>query len=175
MQTLRPSIVTLSVVALLMTGCASTRRPDPQIIEPYCLKDRLGRTTMCTTTAAPSLAREAEVKRFVPDARVLTVFVVRNSWGDTRHRLSIRGTGTPEPELIPRSFARLTLPPGQHHLSFELDGQVMTKAIHGQAGDVVFVAIDGAAWAWGNQYRWSDESVEKMRDRVLKARLVFDR
>jgi hypothetical protein len=171
----RPLTGGLVLAGLLMTGCATAPRQDPQASQPHCLKNRLGRTTLCTASPAPPLAHEADVKRMAPDPKRLTVFVVRNSWGDTRHRIRITGVGEPEPELIPRTFARLTLAPGRHQLSFDFEGRAMSKSIQGQAGEVVFAAIEGTAWAWGGGYAWSDESAERTRQRVMKSRLVFDR
>jgi len=173
----RPALAAtaLATVSLAMlAGCASAPAPDPTAEAPHCYKTNRGRPVVCTTVVAPSLNADAQAKRFEPDARSLTVFVVRKNWGDTRHLISLFVDGRAPIETVPESLVRLRLKPGQHSLSFEFEGQRQELGVSGGAGEVRFVRIEGSVWAWGSNYGWASEQAADARARALNARLVAD-
>jgi hypothetical protein len=67
---------------------------------------------------------EAEAKRFEPDATMLTLYLVRGRHADATKRVPVTVDGSPDIFTMPRSMARLHLPPGRHTLTLQWDGAV---------------------------------------------------
>lgn len=170
-----PRIVA-AVLAVTLAGCAS---PPPAPAAPdggHCFK--IGRsyrpTRTCTTAAIPPADLEAEAKRFETVAGMATVFVVRRRWADTVHLVPLTIDGRAGADTIPHSVVRLRLSPGLHQLSVRWQGHSETLDIDARAGELRFVEIDGAAWAWNTRYRWSTDDPDGARQRALKSKLIAD-
>lgn len=157
----------------LLAGCATPPPPNPTAEAPYCHKTNKGRVIACTRAPAPSLNADAEAKRFTPDPSALTVYVVRRNWSDGG-RLDVKADSGPAVETLPNTMVRMKLAPGQHSISFEFEGRPQRTTVQGQAGEVRFVRIDGAAWTWKSSFEWVSQPEAATRERALKARLVAD-
>lgn len=168
----RFQVLALFVSGAFLSGCATPLSPEPTAELTHCLKTNKGRVIACTELPAPSLAADAEAKRFAPDPEALTVYVVRRNWGDSRNFVKVRVDGGPGVQTLPDTMVRMKLRPGAHTIAFEFEGGGQSKLVEGRAGDVRFVRIDGMVWSWNSTYQWADESEEKTRERALKARLV---
>ena len=163
--------------ALLLAGCMTAPRRPANADGTYCY--RIGkvprRTVTCTPQVVPSAEVEAEVKRFEVDPAALTVYLVRKRWADTRFVVPIAvddrqvGAGT-----IPVSLIRFRLRPGAHRLSFEWGDRVFDTVVEGSTGDVRFVELVGASWAWGTTFEWATVDAESSKRRGNAARLVAD-
>jgi hypothetical protein len=158
----------------LLAGCATPPPPDPTAELPHCYKTNKGRVIACTSGTVPSLNADAEAKRFVPDPKALTVYVVRRNWGDGRNFVKVQADNGPVVDTLPNTMVRIKLQPGAHSISFEFEGARQSKAVDGRAGDVRSVRIDGMVWSWKSTYQWADEPEGEIRERALKARLVGD-
>ncbi len=174
MFTKRLNLIALLASGALLAGCATPPPPDPAAELPHCYKTNKGRVIACTKLPAPSLNADAEAKRFAPDPKVLTVYVVRRNWGDGRNFVKVQADSGPAVETLPDTMVRLKLRPGTHTIAFEFEGARQSKSVEGKAGDVRFVRIDGVVWSWKSTYEWADEPEEKIRERARKARLVAD-
>lgn len=163
-------------VALLMAGCASRPAPDRSIETVHCYQSKRERYRKgpCTTARAPSLAADAQAKRFQADPVLFTVYVVRHSWGDGANVLKLHLDDGPAMETLPDTMVRLRLKPGGHHLAFEFEGQRQKVHVEGAAGEVRFVRLSGTAWAWRSTYQWASEPQAEIRERAKKTRLVAD-
>ncbi len=163
-----------SLALVLLAGCATPAAPDLKAEAPYCHRNNKGRVQLCTKGNAPSLERDAEAKRFEPSPDLLTVYVVRQAWGEAGHPLDVSLNGQRSFETVPESMLRLRLKPGEHKLEFQHDGRTYSTVVRGTAGQVVFAGIAGTDWAWGSSHRWSDEAPEKLKQRARSTRLVGD-
>lgn len=132
------------VAVALLTGCATPPPPNPTAEVPYCHKTNKGRVIACTQAPAPSLNANAEAKRFIPGPYARTLYVVRRNWSDGG-RLDVKADCGPAIEVLPNAMVRMKLKPGPHTVSFEFDGRPRSTTVQGQAGEVRFVRIDGAA------------------------------
>lgn len=159
---------------LVLAGCATPPPPDLKAEAPYCQRNSKGRIQLCMKGNAPSLERDAEAKRFEPSPGLLTVYVVRQAWGESGHPLDVSLNGQRTFETVPESMLRLRLKPGEHKLEFTHEGKTYTTVVRGTAGQVVFAGVSGTDWAWGSSHGWSDEPAEKLKQRAIKTRLVGD-
>lgn len=132
------------------------------------------RNTVCTPERIPSAAIETEAKRFAPSANLLTVYVVRGRWVDAVSFVSFQVDDRSPIATLPRSMARLRLEPGTHTLALTWNGTTHRLAVKGQAGDVVFVELAGAALPWEEPYHWSTADPAGSRERALRSRLIAD-
>ena len=175
MNSRRHALVTVvSIAALTLAGCANSPPQSNRRSGPLCYRNRRNRPVVCTSAATPSLAVEAEAKRFEADSNALTVFVIRSSWGDTRHLITVSVDNADAVETLPRSMIRMRLRPGHHQITFEFEGRQVPIDIQGSAGEVSFLRLGGEFSFWGSSYGWFREPDEAIRRRALKARLVGD-
>jgi hypothetical protein len=158
----------------LLAGCATPPPPDPAAERPHCYKSNKGRVIACSSGPVPSLNADAEAKRFTPDPKALTVYVVRRNWGDGRNFVKVQADGSAAVETLPNTMVRFKLKPGQHTISFEFEGQRKSTTVDGQAGGLRFVRIDGMVWSWKSTYEWAAEPEADIRERAIKARLIAD-
>ncbi|KQP13313.1 hypothetical protein [Pseudorhodoferax sp. Leaf267] len=163
-------------LAGVMAGCAALPAPDRSVEAVHCYQSRVDRYRKgpCTTAPVPSLNADAQAKRFEADPLLLTVYVVRQSWGDGANVLSVEVDGGPAIETLPDSMVRLRLGPGQHALVFTFEGQRREARVAGSGGDVRFVRLAGTAWAWGSAYKWASEPQIDIQKRAARTRLVAD-
>lgn len=162
--------------ALLTAGCMTKPLRPANADGTYCF--RVGKsyhpTLTCTPAPIPSAAVEADAKRFEPAPGKLTVYLVRNRWGDAKNLVRVSSEGVPTVDTVPESFARWRLPAGSHRLTATwLEGSAGLD-ISGAAGEVVFVEMIGRVWAWGSDYRLELGNGAESRQRALPLRLVAD-
>ena len=167
----------LAVAAL--AGCANPPlgSSTPGIADParHCVLDNRARVRVCTTHAVPSAAVDQEAKRLQGDPGALTIYVVRQSWGDSRELLRLSVDARPaDIETTPDSMVRLRLAPGEHRLSFEHAGQHRSTPIAGAAGEVRLLWIRREPWSFARELLWGEEPEATTRDRVKQTRLVAD-
>lgn len=162
--------------AVVMAGCAALPAPDRSIEAVHCYQSKVDRYRKgpCTTAPAPALTTDAQAKLFEADAALLTVYVVRQSWGDGANVLKLDVDGGHAIETLPDTMVRFRLKPGGHDLVFAFEGQRQSTRVEGFAGEVLFVRLAGTAWAWGGAYEWANEGQVDIRKRADKTRLVAD-
>jgi hypothetical protein len=160
--------------SLSLGGCATRALAPVNADGTYCYRTRsIGRRT-CTAMRVPSRAAEEQASAFAGDADALTIYVVRQRWGDGLNVLPLSIDGVAVVETVPFSFVRVRARPGEHRLEFEWDGRRSTYPISGTAGDVRYVQLVGSFWSWGGTYRWLDEGDEAARQRAARCKLVAD-
>lgn len=162
--------------AIVSVGCASTPLPDLGVESVYCYRNKVDRYRKgpCTSEPAPSLKADAEAKQFPADPVLLTVYVVRQSWGDGRNVVKIYADEGNAIETLPDSLVRLRLRPGSHTLAYAFEGQRVSTQVTGGAGEVRFVRLGGTAWAWASNYWWAAEPQAEIQQRVYRTRLIAD-
>jgi hypothetical protein len=173
----RSLLVGLAAVGLLpLAGCMTKPIRPVNADGTYC--HRSGKSyrpkLTCTSEAIPAAAVEAEAKRFEGMAGVLTLFVLRRSWGDATVVVPVTVDGVVGAVTIPESLVRIRLAPGKHSLSAKWDGLCGDIAIDGQAGEVRVVELKGSGWAWGNTFSWKSVRLEDVRERAVATKLVAD-
>jgi len=141
----------------------------------YCFQVSKPRNKTCTSAPVPSDSVEAAVKKFEPTPGTVTLFVVRNRWGDTSNRVPVSIDGRPPVLTIPESLIRVLLPPGEHTVAFEWNGKRNARTITARAGEIVFVELVGIAWWWGANYHWAETDSESSKKRASAAKLIADR
>lgn len=169
---------------LLVGACADVPRAPADSVgqygsnDAYCYRVRpapdKARWRTCTSGPIPAPAVEAEAKQFLPVADAATVFVVRRSGRDHSERIVIEVGERGSLETIPRSFARLRLPPGSHALSFTRHGVRHTQPLQLRAGDVRFVEINASGGVGSVQYDWQIPVGSIAKDEATISRLVAD-
>ncbi|PZP91374.1 MAG: hypothetical protein DI587_35545 [Variovorax paradoxus] len=167
---------TLVVGGILATGCATLPPPDLNVESVYCYRSKVDRYKKgpCTSEPVPSLKADAEAKQFRSDPTQLTVYVVRQSWGDGRNVITVHADNGSAIETLPDTLIRLRLRPGNHELSYVFDGRRVITQVIGGAGEVRFVRLSGTAWAWASQYLWAEEPQAHTRQRAKSTRLIAD-
>lgn len=167
----------LLVVGLTpLAGCMSIPPRSANQDGTYChaAGNSLRRKETCTTAPIPSLQVEAEAKRFEPTAGLLTVYVVRKRWGDTRNEVRLTtGLGTTA-MTVPESLVRMRLKPGTHRLVAEWGESSTSLDFSGVAGEVLFVELIGSVWSWSSNYRLERGDPTASRARAAPLRLVAD-
>ena len=167
-------------IAAMLAGCASA--PSATIAaagpgEParHCVLDNRGRVRVCSTLAVPGLEADRDAKRLSGEPAALTVYVVRQSWGDSRELLRLSVDGRPaDIETTPDSLVRLRLAPGEHRLAFEHAGQQRSTEVAGAAGEVRLLWIRREPWSFARELLWGAEPESATRERVPQTRLVSD-
>ena len=105
--------------AAMLVACGSTTPAVRPVRGAGCYKNSLGRyghRPICTSHAVPVEVQQENAKDFAPISDMHTVFVYRGGWS---HLVSVAVTGNSIDgfDLIPQSFARLRLQPGNHRLT----------------------------------------------------------
>lgn len=166
----------VGAAALLLSACASV---PSRVVEPdgsYCF--RIGKTNRvwrtCTTGPIPNQAAEAEAKRFEALPGVVTLYIVRRRWADSTYKVVVDIDGRQRVDTIPASFIRARLTPGTHTLSLNWKDLTDTMTLSAQAGEVVFVDIEGAAWIGATTYRWQTGDAASARQRAARSTLIAD-
>lgn len=169
-------VITLGATVFVATGCATRPLRPANADGTYCF--RIGKsyrpTLTCTSASIPSEAIEAEAKRFESAPGKLTVYLVRDRWGDVRNVVQVSRDGTPGFDTVPESFARWRLPAGSHRLTVTWPGGSGSLEVSGAAGEVVFVEVIRSAWIWGGGYRLERGEAADSRRRAAPLRLVAD-
>jgi hypothetical protein len=166
--------------AAMLAGCASapprtTAGAGPGEPARHCVLDNRGRVRVCSTQAVPGPEADREAKRLSGEPAALTVYVVRQSWGDSRELLRLSVDGRPaDIETTPDSLVRLRLAPGEHRLAFEHAGQQRSTQIVGAAGEVRVLWIRREPWSFARELLWGVEPETATRERVKQTRLVAD-
>jgi hypothetical protein len=173
----RTLLVGLAVVGLApLAGCMTKPLRAVNADGTYCY--RIGKSyrpkLTCTPTAVPTDAVEAKAKRFEADLAALTVYVLRNSWGDASVVVPVTVDGAASAATIPVSLVRLRLKPGAHRVSAQWEGRSIDTSVEGRAGDMRVVELIGSGWAWGTSFTWQMVQTETVRTRAQASKLVAD-
>lgn len=172
--TTRLRTLRLAAPALLLALAAcGTAAPSADAAHCYRSPNRM-RAPLCTTAALPSDAAAREAASFAADPRALTVYVIRRSWGDAAERVSLSAAQTTEAALLPKTWARLRLPPGASTLQAQWAGGTAHTTVSGPAGAVRFVELKGLSWSWGSDFHFEDMDAAAARGRAEGLRLVAD-
>lgn len=168
----RIALLTSAVSLAFLSGCAATQTSSANA--PVCVWNNLSKKNFCTSNPAPSAAAEQDAQRLTPAADALTVYVVRDSWGEGGHVLKISVNGASAVDLLPTTMLRLRLKPGTHQLSFEFNGKRESVSISGQAGGLSMVAIEGIDAVWAKEHRWVANQDDALKRKVGGLRLSGD-
>ncbi|MBL8348478.1 MAG: hypothetical protein JNN03_23830 [Rubrivivax sp.] len=173
-RSLSLSLISISLVPL--AGCTTKPLRTVNVDGTYCY--RFGRTyrriRTCTPEPVPTDFVEAEAKRFEPDPKALTVYVIRRRWADTTEIVPITVDDRVRVATIPESLIRLRLKPGSHKLSFEWGGRSATTTAAGRDGDIRYVELNGSGWAWGTSFSWGVSAADVALPRAAASKLVAD-
>jgi len=93
---------------------------------------------------------------------------------DGRSVLRVSSDGSAPIDIVPESFARWRLPPGNRRLTVAWPEGSAILDIDGAAGDVVFIEVIGSVWIWGSNYRLERGDAVESRQRATPLRLVAD-
>ncbi|RCW66107.1 hypothetical protein [Pseudorhodoferax soli] len=174
----QPTRRKLFLVALpfVLAGCA-TKPPvarDPE--GSFCYRSKLEHYIKgpCVTEGVPSLQEDALAKALQPHPTLLTVYVVRQNIADGQDVVNVTADGTASIRTLPDTMARLRFKPGAHTLAFQFEDQQGVAQIEGHAGEVKFVRLRGAGFAWAVQYEWLNSTEQATRDSLQRTRLVAD-
>lgn len=173
----RALLMLAPALMVLGTGCATA--PPAAKVNPdgtYCHRTVISRRRLVTCTPGPVPSEEVNVdaRRFAPVADRLTVYVVRDSWGDYSQVVRMSAPGAVPLDLVPQSLARWRLAPGRHSLTLTWRDGVTSLDIEGVAGDLLFVEVIGSSWPWGRTYRLAAGNAGESRGRAAGLRLVGD-
>lgn len=173
----RTLLVGLAVVGLApLAGCMTKPLRAVNADGTYC--HRVGKSyrpkLTCTPVAVPTDAVEADAKRFEADPTSLTVYVLRNRWGDASVVVPVTVDGATSAATIPVSLVRLHLKPGAHRMSAQWEGRNVDIAVEGRAGDLRVIELVGSSWAWGTSFTWQTAQAESVRTRARASKLVAD-
>ena len=125
-------------------------------------------------TRVPAIRSTLSSPTDTPDPNALTVYVVRQRWGDQLNQVPITVDGGSSVLTVPGSIIRLRLPPGSHKVEFTWEGKAATHAIEGKAGELRFVQLAGSVWSWGSSYTWQSGDADDSKRRALRSRLIAD-
>lgn len=159
-----------------LAGCA-TKSPvarDPE--GTFCYRSKLEHYIKgpCVTEGVPSLQEDALAKKLQPHPSLLTVYVVRQNLADGQDVVKVIADGAATIHTLPDTMARLRFKPGAHTLAFLFEEQQGVVEVEGHAGDVKFVRLRGAGFAWAVQYEWFNSTEQVTRDSLQRTRLVAD-
>jgi hypothetical protein len=170
------SLSLISICLVPLTGCTTKPLRPVNADGTYCY--RIGRTyrrtRTCTPEPVPTDFAEAEAKRFEPDPKALTVYVIRRRWADATEIVPVTVDDRVRVATIPESLVRLRLKPGTHKLSFEWDGRSVTTTAAGRHGDIRYVELNGSNWAWGTSFTWGVSAADLARPRAAASKLIAD-
>lgn len=171
----RAALIALGSGTLLLAACGSKPIRLANADGTWCY--RVGKSLRykrtCTSASVPPPSVEAEAKRFAAYSDSLTLYVVRKRWADAANIVKLTIDGNVQAEIVPESFVRARLPPGEHALRATWARGEAQRTVSGAAGEIRFVELVGAAWAWGSTYEF-EPGDEASRDRVLRVRMVAD-
>lgn len=172
----RLGLLALSGWAVILAGCAS--KPPLALTAQGHACFEFGkpprRRKTCTPEPVPAPEVEAAAKRFEPAADRLTVYVVRQRWLDAANRVALSLDGGPEAVTVPRSLVRMRMKPGTHRLAATWPDGSTAFEFDGAAGQVLFIELKGAVWAWGSEYRFEVGEPASSRERAAALRLIGD-
>lgn len=172
----RATLGALGVAALLGTGCMTKPMQPANADGTYCFATGKwhSRKLTCTPTPIPPEAVEAEAKRLEPTPDLLTIYVVRKSWGDTVNQVQLAVDDGGPVATTPESFVRLRVRPGSHQLTATWHEGKASQSITGAAGEVRLVELVGTVWTWSSTYRLDIADATGLRNRLTPLRMVAD-
>jgi len=159
MQTERLIPAALTMVIALLAGCAASPAPTPVPDGDYCQTVMKPRRKVCIFGGVPPAPMATEASVLDGVAGAFTVYIVRSNWGDPTELAELRSPGSPVIQTLPRTFARLRLPPGPHELSLGWKTGATQTIVAGGAGEVQFLQLKG--WAFWTQRDFSLTKIDK--------------
>lgn len=169
----RTALASVALGCAALAGCAGVSPVVPD--DRYCFRTHgpTGNKSICTPGPVPDEAADAQAKRFEPEPGKLTIFVVRRHWGDSLNVVRVGVAGEQMVPTVPASLVKMVVAPGGHRLVFDWAKGSGDLAIHGEAGQVLFVDLVGSLWIWNEWYRL-ELGEPSIRAQALKSRLVAD-
>jgi hypothetical protein len=158
----------------ILSACATQATSDLGGSRIYCLPRARQRRRLCMLERIPSAAREEESKRFQPHDVLLTIYIVRWDEIDATRRICVVVDGGVNVATIPRSMARLRVPPGRHYFSFTWDGLTQVHALDGTRGSVMFLELAGTGKSLEQSYHWVSDDTVGTRARAQQSTLIAD-
>lgn len=119
-----------------------------------CFAIGRGQHRTCVEGPLPSEAAGQRAHALEADPGALSVYIVRDDWLDTRHRVNVLVDGQPAADTLPASLVRLHLRPGAHRLALTWQGDTQALDVAGAAGEVRLVRLRGAVTFNGSHYGW---------------------
>lgn len=156
-----------------LPGCANLPRSVAPGAQCYRARNGTGTKVTCTPEAVPDAAADTQAKRFDSTPGLLTIYVVRNRWGDAVNTVHVGVNAGRRVTTIPASLVRFVVPPGEHRVVFDWAKGQGDFHVHGEAGQVLFVELVGSLWIWNEWYRL-EVGDPSTRDRARDARLLAD-
>lgn len=157
-----------------LAGCMTPARRALNADGSYCHSNGKPsrRVLTCTDTAVPADA--ATALSFQPQAGALTVYVLRQRWGDVAHPVRVQVNERPAAVTVPASLVRLVLPPGEHRAVAEWQGHRTETQFAGAAGAMLFLDLHAPAWVWEQGCEWKRADEASTRTRARSCQLVAD-
>ena len=151
----RAALIALGSGTLLLAACVSKPVRPADADGTWC--HRVGKAPRykltCTSAPVPPPTVEDDAKRFAASADRFTVYVVRKRWADAANVVKLTVDGGAQAEVVPESFVRLRLPPGEHVLRANWsEGEVQTM-VRGAAGEIRVVDACRLGLGLGKQVR----------------------
>lgn len=172
----RSALGLIGASALLGAGCMTTPVPRTRPDGTYCyaIGKWYRRTLTCTEAPVPPEQVEVAAKRFEAAPGMLTVYIIRQRWGDPINVVRLTPDTGSAIVTVPSSFVRLRLKPGPHKLTADWKEGSASLDLDGVAGELLFIELIGSVWAWGSTYRLERGVPAQARSRVARLRLVAD-
>lgn len=162
------------LAAAVLAGCAAPRPSAPMPAEGFCRVVNKPRQQVCIPGPMPAanIAREAALLQGRGDR--LTVYVLRNNWGDPIEPVSIEAAPFEAAPTLPGSFVRLQFRPGTTTLGLRWHDGSERLTLQGQGGEVRFLRLKG--WAFLAQRSFSLQPVDRATalELIRDAKLVAD-
>lgn len=158
----------------VLAGCAAPPPPPKAAESGFCRKVMKPPRDVCI--AGPIPAAEAAVSAAAlpasPDA--LTLYVIRSSYTDPTELASLQVSGQARVETLPRTFVRLSLPPGEHVVSVNWSTGRASSTVRGAAGEVKYLRLTGWAFWTTREFGFKELARTQALDLVRDAKFVAD-
>lgn len=169
-------LLLLAALPLVLAGCAA-RAPvarDPE--GSFCYRSKLEHYIKgpCVAEGVPSLQEDAAAKQLPAHPALLTVYVVRQNQADGQDVVKVIADGAAAIDTVPDTMVRLRFKPGTHTLAFVYEQQRGVVEVEGGPGEVRFLRLRGAGFAWNVRYEWLYSTAQATRRSAERTRLVAD-
>lgn len=167
------SLLVLCVSAISLAGCGTRPLKEANADGTYCYQAHPTKT--CTREKIPPLEAEQQARLLSKSPSALTLYFVRSNWGDVVDKFSLTVDGQPPVEVVPHSFVRIQLPPGEHRLVAKGDNKSASLRINGGEGAVVVVEFAAQQGLLGNKVCMEKTDPEAASRLLRRSRMVADK